>query len=59
MLVIATRNQALSVCNVIGYLEQDKVCDIESSKASTELIKLTGKGAASSGRDNAEVARKV
>jgi len=58
-LVIATRIQALSVCNVIGYLEQDKVYDIESSKASTELIKLTSEGAASPGRDKAEVTREV
>lgn len=35
------------------------VYGIESSKASTELIKLTSKGAASTGRDEAEVAREV
>jgi len=57
MLVIVTRIQALSVCNVIGNSEQDKVYDIESSKASIKLIKLTGEGAASSGRDKAEIAR--
>jgi len=60
MLVVATRIEALSVCNVIaGYLDQDKVYDIESSKVSIELIKLAGEGAASSGRDKAEVAREV